>query len=65
MKQMSKCISVQILHYGKSVLGHNILLCKELHGNKSLLIINLPRNHNLCEKEDKLLVFYCHLWSLQ
>ncbi len=35
MKQMSKYISVQVLHYGKSVLGHNILLCKELHGNKS------------------------------
>ncbi len=45
----SKCISLQIMHYGKVFWGQNIVLCKEPHGNKSLLIDNLPCD-NLCEK---------------
>lgn len=44
------------------------MLCKEPHKTKTSLIDNLSRNHNLCEKEYKLFVFYCHvrpyvLWS--
>ncbi len=41
--QTSKCICLQIMHYGKSFLRSNKV-------NKSLLINDLPRNHNLCEK---------------
>lgn len=42
----------------KVIWGHNITLYKELHQNMFLLIINLPYNHTLCEKEYKLLVFF-------
>ncbi len=43
--KISKCVSFQIMHYGKSVWGHNnIILCKELCQNKSLSINNQPCN---------------------
>ncbi len=37
--QMSKCISLQIMYYGKSVL--TLVLCKELSKNKSVFVDNL------------------------
>ncbi len=40
--QPSKSITLQTMHYGKSVQwGHNIVLCRETHKNKYLLIDNL------------------------
>ncbi len=51
MMQTSKCISLQIMHYGTRVLAHNIELSKKLRIDKPLLIDNLPHNQNLCEKE--------------
>ncbi len=44
------------MHYGKSVLGHNIVLCKEPYENKCILIDNLPYFSSFAWKL-KLLVF--------
>ncbi len=49
--KMSKCSSSTNHALVKVFWGYNILLCKDPGEIKSLLIDNLPRNHNLCENK--------------
>ncbi len=49
MELVMWCKCKNVLFY-KSCSVKSVVLCKESHKNMSLLIDNLPCNHNLCQK---------------